>query len=136
MLPGWKHFDVAQRNENIVISIADQTLIKPFLATCINMKDMADMPGGSKEHDKYLKGLRSNLEMVHIREFKVNLTLDQILEPAGALKLAHESRQQKPMISMYPLHIMETAADANDGNQKDEGMIPVGNIFPKKKITM
>ena len=94
---------------------------------------MADMPGSSKEYDKYFKGLKPNLDMIHIREFKVHLTLDQILEPAIALKLANELRQQKPVISISPLHKMKTAADANDGNQKDEGMILVGNSLRKKE---
>jgi hypothetical protein len=90
----------------MVISIADQTLIKLFLATRINMKDMADVPGSSKEYGKYLKGLKSNLDMIYIRKFKVNLTLDQIIEPAIALELANELRQQKPVISVYQLHSM------------------------------
>ena len=51
----------AQRNENVVISVADQTYIKSFLATCFSMKDMADAPGSSKAYGKYLNGSRSTL---------------------------------------------------------------------------
>ena len=73
------------------------------------------------------------MDMICIREFKVNLTLDQILEPAIALDLANELRQQKPVISIYPLHKMKTGADANDGYQKDEGVTLVGNSIRKKE---
>ena len=37
------------------------------------------------------------------------------------------------MLSVYPLNKMKTAADFNDGTQKDEGMIFVGNAFRKKE---
>ena len=60
------------------------------------------------------------------------LILNQILDPAIALKLANELRAQKPVKS-YPLHKMKTAADANDGAQKDEGIILVGNALRKKE---
>ena len=37
------------------------------------------------------------------------------------------------MLSIYPLNKMKTAADANDGNQEDEGVVLVGGTLRKKE---
>ena len=37
------------------------------------------------------------------------------------------------MLSIYPLNKMKTAADANDGNQRDEGVVLVGGTLRKKE---
>ena len=66
-----------------------------------------------------------------MKEYRLSFALGQILEPAVALELAHELRQQKLMISMYPLNKMKTVADANDGNQRDERVVLVGNTLRK-----
>ena len=127
-----KFFMSAQRNENLILSVADQANVR-FQATCIDMKDMADAPECSKEHEKYFKGLRSSLDCVYLSGYGVNLGMGQILEPGLALKIAHELRLQKPMISPYALNRMKTAADANGSNQKDDGMVLVGGIFRKRE---
>ena len=97
---------------------------------------MNNMPGNSKEYDIHMKRLKVQLDAIYVQEYKVVLSLDQTLDVSFALKLASEFRAQKPVLSIYPLHKMKTAADANDGTQKDEGMTLVGNVFRKKPTTM
>ena len=125
-------FFSAQRSENLILSISDQANIRLFQATCINMKDMADAPECSAKHAAMLKGLRSKLDCVYLLQHAINPSMDGILEPNLALKLAEELRREKPMISIYPLTRMKTAADANDGLPKDESVVLVDGVLKKK----
>ena len=83
---------MAQRKEGMVVSRADQTLMKIFVSACINMKYMSNTPENPKEYDIYPKGLKAQLDAIYVQEFKVVITLNQIIDPASALKLANELR--------------------------------------------
>jgi hypothetical protein len=129
-----KLFFSAQRSENILLGMADMANIRLFQATCIALKDMVGAPECSKEHAMMLKGLCSKLDCCYLLAHAINPASDEILGPNAALKLADELRREKPMVSIYPLTRMRTAADANDGSPIDEGVYLVNGALKRKDI--
>ena len=72
--------------------MSDQANITFSQATCVSLKDLVDTPGISKEHAAMPTCLLSKLDCVYLLAHAINPSLDEMLEPHVALKLAVELR--------------------------------------------